>query len=158
MVTTVAAKVDMRTWRGPIERISTSSKTLQRELTDNLHKEGPRIEAEIKGAAFTRIQHRAASTVRVHPTSMGIDILGGGTAGLGGTLFAGGEFGGRKSKKKFYATRSRSGSTYVVKRRTTMQFLPHLGREGYFMWPSVRDWTKRLNKQEIKIVEKSVNG
>jgi hypothetical protein len=27
-----------------------------------------------------------------------------------------------------------------------MQFLPHLGREGYFLWPTVREWLPKINK------------
>ena len=45
-----------------------------------------------------------------------------------------------------YATRSPLGRAYVVRRRTTMQFLPHLGREGYFLWPTVREWLPKINK------------
>jgi hypothetical protein len=27
-----------------------------------------------------------------------------------------------------------------------MQFLPHLGQEGYFLWPTVRVWLPKINK------------
>jgi hypothetical protein len=154
----MTARIDTTSFDVAIKRLTTSSRELQKDLVDNLHREGPRIEAEIKGGAFTRIQSAAASTVQVSGTSDGLSIQGGGGGGLGGIVFAGGEFGGKKSKKVYYPTRSRSGGVYVVKRRTTMQFLPHLGREGYFFWPAVRDWLPKLFKMQQETLAKSVSG
>jgi hypothetical protein len=144
----VTASIDYRSITVAIKRLDKVPKELQRELVDNLHKAAPRIEADMRAAARTKIQKQAVSTVRTTTDTEGISIQGGAGGGLGGALFAGGEFGGRKSKKKPYATRSRAGKPYVVKRRTTMQFLPHLGNEGYFYWPTIRDWLPKLYEQQ----------
>ena len=113
-----------------IKRLDEAPTQLQKELVDNLHEAAPKIEADMQAAAFTKIERRAVSTVQITKDTEGITIKGGAGGGLGGELFAGGEFGGRKSKKKPYATRSPNGRATVA-RRATMQFLPHLGTEGY---------------------------
>lgn len=154
----MTAKIDYRSFTVAIERLNKGSATLQQELVNNLHESGPKIEAEMHGKAHTRVQQRAASTVRISNDSKGITVQGGGGGGLSGALFAGGEFGGRKGKKRPYATRSPNGVAYVVRRRTTMQFLVHLGTEGYFYFPTLRRVLPELLKKQIETVEKSVGG
>ena len=39
-----------------------------------------------------------------------------------------------------------------------MQFLPHLGREGYFFFPTIREWMPKLLEQSDKIVAESLGG
>lgn len=131
---------------------------LQKELVKNIQDAGPKMLAEMHGAAGTRIQKRAVSSVDLQRKSDGIVLEGGTGGGLGATLFDGGEYGGRKRKKVTYATRSPLGKAYIINRRTTMQFLPWLGREGYFFWPTVRDWMKRLAKEQEELVEKALGG
>jgi hypothetical protein len=154
----VTAKVDYSSFTVAIKRLDVASATLQKELVANLHEAGPRIEAEMKAAAHTKIQNRAASTIDVTRDAEGISVTGGGGGGLGGQLFAGGEFGGRKSKRESYSSRSPNGKAYVVRRRLTMQFLPHLGNEGYFFWPTMRDWLPKLFKQQQETLEKVMGG
>ena len=136
----------------------TISGSLQKEMTANLHARGPKIVSEMKGSASTPIQRHAASTIDVARDSRGITLSGGGSGGLGGILFNGGEYGGRKSKKVAYATRSPRGNAYVVRRRTTMMFLPHLGTTGYMFWPTYRDWLPRLVKEQEEIIDRAMGG
>jgi hypothetical protein len=152
------ASINYRDIAAAVTRLDVSSKKLQKELVDNLHRAGPRIEADMRAAAHTKVQRRAAGTIDVGKDSQGIAIRGGQGGGLGSALFAGGEFGGRKSKKEFYSTRSPNGRAYVVKRRVTMQFLPHLGTTGYFFWPTMRDWLPRLEKLQTETVERVMGG
>jgi hypothetical protein len=140
---------------GGVRRVISGS--LQDELTKNLHEAGPKTVADMQGSAHTRIQSRAASTIDMTREAQGITLRGGQRGGLSATLFPGGEYGGRKSKKVTYATRSRAGRPYIVRRRTTMQFLPHLGREGYMFWPQIRDWLPKLYKQQQETLEKAVS-
>jgi hypothetical protein len=154
----VTASIDYRSITVAIRRLDQAPSELQRELTDNLHQAAPRIEADMRAAASTKVQRRAASTLEITRDAQGISIRGGGGGGLGGQLFAGGEFGGRKSAKKIYATRSPDGTAYVVKRRTTMQFLPHLGNEGYFFWPTMRNWLPKLLKMQTETLERVIGG
>lgn len=129
---------------------------LQRALVRNIQDAGPRTVADMHAAAFTRIQRRAVGSVDVTRSRDGIDIAGGRGGDLAAVLFDGGEYGGRKNRREVYVTRSRLGRPYIVRRRTTMQFLPHLGREGYFYWPTIRDWLPKLAKEQEAIVEKAL--
>lgn len=154
----MSAKVDYSSFTALKKRLERASTTLQKELVQNLHQAGPVIEADMKGAASTKIQNRAASTVNVARIADGIQVVGGGTGGLGGALFAGGEFGGKKRKPIRYVNRSRSGTAYVVRRRTTQQFLPHNGNTGTFYWPTMRNHLPRLFKVQQKTLEKVIGG
>lgn len=129
---------------------------LQRAMVANVQEARPLIVGEIAGAAFTKMQRRAAGSVASANITQGIEIAGGTGQSLGAILFDGAEYGGRKSKRVTYATRSRKGRAYVVRRRTTMQFLPWLGREGYFYWPTIREWIPRLVERQDAIVRKAL--
>lgn len=51
----------------------------------------------------------------------------------------GAEFGGQHRRTTYYG-RSKLGSRYIIiRRRTTMQFRPHRGREGYWFTPTIRE-------------------
>jgi hypothetical protein len=154
----VTARIDTSDFTTAISGLRRASTKLQKELTKNLHEAGPKIVSDMKGSASTRIQSKAASTIDVRRETQGIALTAGQRGGLNAVLFPGGEYGGRKSKKVTYATRSRAGRAYVVRRRTTMQFLPHLGHEGYFFWPTMRDWLPRLEKIQTETVERVMGG
>jgi len=121
--------------------------TAQREAVRVIHHEAAPMVRAMHTAAFTPIQRHAARSVAIRPDRYGVELAGAaaGTA-LDRVLYYGGEYGGRVSRKVRYATTSRTGRRYVVRRRTTMQFLPHLGREGYFVWPTVREWLPKINR------------
>lgn len=129
---------------------------LQRALVRNIQQSGPDTVRDMRAATFTKIQRRAADSVTAQRSRDGIDIEGGRGTDLAAVLFDGGEYGGRKSRKVTYATRSPAGRAYVVNRRTTMQFLPHLGREGYWYWPTIREWLPKLAKAQEAIVTKAL--
>jgi len=44
-----------------------------------------------------------------------------------------------------------------VRRRTTKQFHPHLGRRGYWFWPAVRKDLKGINRRVYELLAKAVN-
>jgi hypothetical protein len=91
-----------------------------------------------RAGRYGAIGRRAASTVTVTARGDGAVLEAGGASGLGAILFAGSEYGGR-IRKRTYARRNRGGSgAHPVKRKTTMMFLPHLGRRGYWFWPAMR--------------------
>lgn len=135
----------------------TISGDLQKELVRNIQSDVRTMRGDMARGAHTKIQRHAFDSVSSRRVTDGLEISGGRGAGLDAVLFSGGEYGGRKSKRVVYATRSRLGTPYIVRRRTTMQFLPHLGREGYFFWPAVRDSMKRLTKQQEDIVSKALS-
>jgi hypothetical protein len=155
----VAAKIDIQGLDPLMARLARArSGGLQKDLVDTLQRSATPIRQEMSAAAFTRIQHRAMDSVDTSKIAEGIEITGGQGGGLGAVLFAGAEFGGRKSKKVTYPTTSRLGRPYTVRRKTTMQFLPHLGREGYFYWPTLRVWLPRLRQRLVDVVNTTLAG
>jgi hypothetical protein len=132
---------------------------LQDELVTSLHEAERPILTDMRGEAHTKIQKQAIRSVDTKRARDGIEIKGGGGGGgLPQVLWAGGEYGGRKRAKVTYATRSPLGRPYIVRRRTTMQFLPSLGRQGYMYWPTVRDWMPKITKAHEEILEKTLGG
>lgn len=129
---------------------------LQRELVQMLHKSGNELARDIRGEAFTRVQRRAASTVRVDTTNTGVEVSGGTGGGLGRTLFPGAEFGGRATKKRHVRVPVYGSRPVWIRKRTTMMFAPHLGKHGYFFWPTVRTWLPEVRKDTTAVIEDTV--
>lgn len=100
---------------------------------------------------------KSAATLSVVRLRDGAQVRAGGGGGLGSELLYGTEFGGRRRPRRAYVTRSRRGTPYIVRRRTTMQFLPHLGRRGYWYWPSVRRDLKGVRKRIHDVMVKVAN-
>lgn len=98
-----------------------------------------------------------SATVTVATIDRGMVVKAGGS-GLAKTLMPGSEYGGRKRPKRPYVNRSRSGKAYVMKRRATMQFKPHLGNRGYWFWPTARTDLKGINRRVSAILSKVANG
>jgi hypothetical protein len=99
----------------------------------------------------------ASRSLGIAPTSNGMSVKAG-SGGLAGLVLAGSEYGGRKRPKRSYATRSRSGNAYLVRRRTTRQFRYHLGNRGYWFWPTARADLKGINARVGAILARVVNG
>jgi hypothetical protein len=132
---------------------------LQKELVKNIQDAGPKILDDMRGEASSRIEKRAVGSVTNTRKSDGIELAGGKGGGLGADLFLGGEYGGRASKKRHYPRWVVFGHpVQAVDRRGTMQFKAHLGTHGHFFWPSVRDWMKRLAKEQDEIVGRALEG
>lgn len=128
-------------------KFSKAPKTIQAEAVKVIQQQAAPMLHAAQGATFTPIQRHAANALDYRKDQLGVTIVGA-TAGsaLDRVLYYGGEYGGRKPQKVTYGTRSPRGRAYFVWRRTTMQFLPHLGRRGYFLWPTVRAWLPKINK------------
>lgn len=80
------------------------------------------------------------------------------TVASSGLLTMGAEYGGRSGVYRSYATRSRKGNPYIVRRRTTMQFLPNLGTRGYAIMPAMRRSMGGIHKRILTAVEESVRA
>lgn len=125
------------------------------------HDEVIPLAADMRARAhrYGRIGARAASTVRVTGTADGATLEAGGTGtgDLGAVLFAGSEYGGRK-RKTTYARRGRNGGrAHPVTRRTTMMFLPHLGRRGYWFWPAMRTDLRGLIGRVSAVIDEVID-
>lgn len=96
-------------------------------------------------------------TVAVSTTSTGMAVSVG-LSGLAAALSKGAEYGGRRRGKRSYVTRSRKGTAYVIRRRTTQQFKPFLGTRGYFFWPVARTDLKGINARVGALVSEVANG
>jgi hypothetical protein len=96
----------------------------------------------------------ASRALRIVSTGGGVAVTAGSTP-----VTMGAEFGsfGKRSKKRAYVTRSRKGNAYVVRRRTKVQFRPHLGRRGYWFWPAVRKDLKGINRRVGELIREAVN-
>lgn len=141
------ARVELLGYTDVRRKFSTAPKAVQKTAVQTIQREADPMLRAARGAAFTPIQRHAARTLLVRKDRLGAEVAAAATGtDLDRALYYGGEYGGRKSRKVTYATRSPAGRAYIVRRRTTMQFLPHLGREGYFLWPTVREWLPRINK------------
>jgi hypothetical protein len=133
--------------------------SLPREVQDaarqQIAREAAHTAAAQRARAFTGAQRIAARTVRLEAVENGSGVRAGG-AGLGGELFAGSEFGGRR-KRKTYAARSRRGRAYIIhRRRTTMQFLPNVGTRGYWFWPAARQTLTGISLRVRNVIENQV--
>lgn len=98
----------------------------------------------------------AARTLRIATNPQGLSIVAGGGSSVGTIVLAGAEYGGRKRPKRGYATRSRTGTAYLVRRRTTQQFRPHLGSRGYWFWPTARTDLRGINERVGVAIRKAV--
>lgn len=142
----VAASVELQGVDALQRRFAKASATMQDQLVSEVTKSATPMLRDMHGSAFTKIQRTAVGSVVLRQHSNGVELIGGEGANLSAVLFMGGEFGGRR-RRRTYQTRSPRGTAYFVNRRTTMMFLPHLGQEGYFFWPSVREWLPKVHDQ-----------
>jgi hypothetical protein len=150
----MGARIDTSDLAALVRGLGRAGTSLEKDLVNNLHTVGPQIAADIKGAAFTKQQRRAVAGVHSSSDSKGVTIQG-----SGDVLFPGAEYGGRKSRKVTVARgRPLFGQPATIRRRTTMQFLPWLGHEGYMFWPTIREWMPKIEKTTGEIVEKSMGG
>lgn len=124
-----------------------SSGVLQKACRDAL-KEAlpPSVIGTMQGRAsgYGRMQGKAAGGLGYQTLPDGVGIT------LSGPFAKGAEFGGRMRPKKSYVYTSRAGRRYAVRRRATQQFLPHLGIQGYWMWPTIEDKLQGIRKKLIK--------
>ena len=127
-------------------RFRKANSDLPGELVDAMFVSTRPLVRDMHGSATSRIERRAVSTVEVRRDQKGVELTGGEGHALGAALFMGGEFGGRVTRKKLVRARVFGGPPVWVKKRTTMQFKPHLGKEGYFFWPAVRDWLPKVHR------------
>jgi hypothetical protein len=92
------------------------------------------VAADVRGAASTRAEVKAAATVK-RSGNMAIRAGGGGTPPA--RMFYGTEFGGQGQPR-------------------TQQFRPHLGKQGYFFWPTIRRESAHIVAMWLKVLDKVV--
>jgi hypothetical protein len=144
-----------------VEKVfATLEPNVQRIIVKRMQTEakGATRKARARSTSFHYAARFAGSTVRYGRAAGGGDIKAGGTGGLPQILLFGAEFGGRR-KRHTYASRSKTGRPYIVwQRRTTMQFLPHLGRHGFFFWPGIREQLGGVLNRTRDAVARGING
>jgi hypothetical protein len=140
-----------------LDRFRRLPKRIDTGLADYIVDEELRpMAADMRSAAGGVGRHapRAAQAMSVAETGNAGRLVARGPSNH--TLY-GAEYGGRKRGKRPYATRSRDGNAYIVRRRTTMQFLPNLGQRGYWYWPTarkdLRGIKRRLLVESVRIAE-----
>ncbi len=95
------------------------------------------VASEATSAASTKAEHKAATTIKAQKAS--VTLGGGGKNNRAGSMALGTEFGGRG-------------------RKTTQQFRPHRGRDGYFFWPSIRANSSTIKQMWDDLVDEALNG
>lgn len=137
-------------------RVKTWPQTITRELRAQVLVEVRPLVTDMRGLAHSvgGSAVHAARHLRIVSTQDGMSVAAGGDP-----VIFGAEFGSKRNRRqrRRYIGRSRAGRGYIVKRRTTMQFKPHLGRRGYWFWPTVRTDLKGINKRVYELLVKAVN-
>ena len=137
-------------------RVQTWPRVIDRTLRDQILVEAqPLVDSmQSRAAAVGGVAVHAARNLALVSTADGISVTVGGDP----TIF-GAEFGSKRGSRRrsVYVTRSRAGRAYIARRRTTRQFHPHLGRRGYWFWPTVRTDLKGINRRVYELLAKAVN-
>lgn len=114
-------------------------KDLQAEVRDASGAIGDQLVAGAKNAAHTPLQRLAAQGLKVKRDRVPVVKVGKGLVRPGvwaSDVFYGAEFGGGR-------------------RPTTRQFLPHRGRDGYFLYPTARANGKRYHELWAEAIDKA---
>lgn len=106
--------------------------------------------ADSKPAARKPPRYGGLVSTVVRPLSAGF------VASSSGVVATGAEFGGRRGPRKPYATQRR-GTAYIVRRRTTMQFLPWNPR-GYALVPAMRSSMAGIRQRIVDAIFDEVSG
>lgn len=138
------------------KRLNALPKTAQQEMREAAMAIADDEAARIRNAASSDSRQAAAIAPfikarrdRVPAISAGGKRRAGVSGGaLAGEIFFGAEFGGQHHKAR---TTTGRGGGFVIK-RTTMQFRPHRGHEGYFFFPTLReDQDRMLDRYEMAL-------
>lgn len=140
-----------------IDDLTGRVKTWPREIDDAVHDQ---ILVEVRPLLGTMrglasgigVARGAARHLRVVSTTDGVSVTAEGLPYIHGA-----EFGSDRKRRVDYVTRSRKGNGYVIRRRTTMQFKPHLGKRGYWFWPAVRTDLAGINRRVFELLGKTVS-
>lgn len=140
-----------------IRGMTKSSGELDRALGTTLHQALPNSAGgEMRGRASSMgvMESRAAGSARVHPLFNGVQV----EAGAGDPFLKGSEYGGRRRRKRPHTVHSPLGKAYVVRKRTTMNFQPSVGKVGYFVTPTIRKHLQGIRAKLLKRVIEEVSS
>lgn len=126
----------------------------QRALAGLMREEANGIarQARTNSLGLTTFTRMAGETLRTEMELHGATVRAG-APGLVSKILRGAEFGGRK-RRTTYVNRRGDKLFIVHERATTMQFLPHRGRIGYWYWPGVRTQVKGVMGRAADVVER----
>lgn len=121
-------------WESSIRAMKAMPTTLKREVSRRGRTIAEPLAVEIRSAGRSQGSHaaRVATTVK-SGTRAGVPTVTG-----GGRLpyVLGSEWGGQRRRKTYTSTSPLGRRYLIVQRRTTMQFRPFKGREGYWFTPT----------------------
>ena len=129
-----------------LKQLTALGKDLNAEVRTSAKQIAEEETAAIKTAAGgDKLSAAVATTIRARSDRLPA-IVGGGARKLpisgrppGGAVFFGAEFGGQK-------------------RPTTMQFRPHRGRQGYWLWPTLEKDREQMMLRWSEAVERAIAG
>lgn len=142
-----------------IDPLTNRVKTWPREISNAVHEqiliETRPLMSTMRGLASSigGVQRSASRHLHIVSTADGVSVTAEGLPYIHGA-----EFGSHRKRRLDYVTRSRKGNGYLVRRRTTRQFKPHLGKRGYWFWPAVRTDLAGINRRVFKLLSDVVGA
>ena len=124
---------------------------IQRVGSARVQQQVARVVAESSPAPAGPPRFASLVNTTVRATSAGFTVTS------SGPVAKGAEFGGRRGPKRAYIS-SRKGTRFIVRRRTTMQFLPWVGNRGYAIVPSMRRSLKGIRQRILDAIFEAVTG
>lgn len=106
-----------------------------------------------RAGSVSRMAAKGAGHIVAQPTRDGAQLRA-----TANEVTAGTEYGGGRRGKRVVASRSRSGRVYVMRRRTTRQFKPFLGKRGYWYWPTVRGDLRGIRRRILEVSVKALDN
>lgn len=143
--------IEVEGYADAVKRVAGMDARIRKAAAKEIQTTAGQTVSLMRSKASNANMRAAAATVRLERPADGATIRGGGIP-----VFAGAEFGGRK-RRRTYAMRRRGTSFIMHRRRTTMQFLTHLGKRGYFFWPSIREKFTGIARRTSIAIEAEVN-
>jgi hypothetical protein len=142
-----------------LQRFSRMPSEIDKALLRQVEIEARPLVPDMRSTAggYGAMPAKAAATARLSPLRDGAQVRAGGTGSVASEILYGAEHGGRKRGKRAVARRSKLGNVYITRRRTTMQFKPHMGQRGYWFWPTARKDLKGINRRMRDVLQRTVN-
>jgi len=136
------------------QRVKTWPQQIDNAVHDQILVEVRPLLGTMRGMASpVGVMRGASRHLRVVSTVDGVSVTAEGLPYIHGA-----EFGSDRRRRTAYVTRSRKGNGYLVRRRTTRQFKPHLGKHGYWFWPAVRRDLAGINRRVFELLSDVVSG
>jgi hypothetical protein len=153
----MAIHMDTSQWDRASKALTTAAETTIRRDVVQVAMRRAADQARATGRGQGGAAAYGAETIGVRLTATGAEIHAGGGGGKGGQLFYGTEFGAQGRRRTTYVMRTAAGGRAVT-RRTTRQFRPFVGRQGYYFFPAVRQALRGIDGRVADALTKAASN